>query len=145
MDPVSILAITNASFAIARSLVHTIKELYELAEAYETAALGIRTVATQCNSFRIAIQRINTWLQKQNENSKDGLDEDFWHGLQGNIETARLVLEDLEKRISGLKKNPAKFWIRTKYLWNGVVIAELQSQIQGLIAAMSILLQVIDM
>jgi len=143
MDPVSVLAITNASLGIARSLVHTVKELYELAEAYETAALGIRTVATQCDSFRIAIQRINKWLQKQN--GQDDLDEDFWSALQGNIETGRLVLEDLEKRISGLKKNSAKFWIRTKYLWNGVIIGELQSQIQGLIAAMSILLQVIDM
>ena len=144
MDPITVLAITNASLGIARSLVHTIKELYELAEAYETAALGIRTVATQCDSFRIAIQRINKWLQKQNGNSND-LDEDFWNALQGNIETGRLVLEDLEKRISGLKKNSAKFWTRTKYLWNGVIIGELQSQIQGLIAAMSILLQVIDM
>ena len=145
MDPVSIVMITNASFAIARSLVHTIKELYELAEQFETAALGIRTVATQCDSFRIAIQRVNKWLQRQNADSKDDLDKDFWQALQGNIETGRLVLEDLEKRIQGLKKNPAKFWIRTKYLWNGVVIAELQSQIQGLMAAMSILLQVIDM
>lgn len=145
MEPVSIVMMANASFAIARSLVHTIKELYEIAEAYETAALGIRTVATQCDSFRIAIQRINKWLEKQNEDSKHDLDEDFWRALQGNIETARLVLEDLEKRIQGLRKNSAKFWIRTKYLWNGVVIAELQSQIQGLMAAVSILLQVIDM
>jgi len=145
MEPVTILMMTNASIVIARSLVHTVKELYEIAEAYETAALGIRTVATQCDSFRIAIQRINKWLQKQNGESSYDLDEDFWQALQGNIETGRLVVEDLEKRIQGMKKNPAKFWVRTKYLWNGVVISELQSQIQGLMAAVSLLLRVIDM
>lgn len=145
MDPVSILALTNASFAIARSLVHTVKELYELAEAYETAALGIRTVATQCNSFRIAIQRINTWLTKQSEATRSNLDDDFWQALSDNLETGQLVLEDLEKRISGLKKTPSKFRTRTKFLWNSVVISELQSQIQGLMSAVSILIQVIDM
>lgn len=145
MDPVTILMMTNASIAIARSLVHTVKELYEIAEAYETAALGIRTVATQCDSFRIAIHRIGKWLQKQNGESSYDLDEDFWQALQGNIETGKLVVEDLEKRIQGMKKNPAKFWVRTKYLWNGVVISELQSQIQGLMAAVSLLLRVIDM
>lgn len=145
MDPVSIVMLTNASFAIARSLVHTIKELYEIAEAYETAALGIRTVATQCNSFRVAIQRINSWLTTQDESSRYNLDEDFWQALADNLETGRLVLDDLEKRIAGLKKDSAKFWIRTKYLWNSVVISELQSQIQGLMSAVSILVQVIDM
>lgn len=145
MDPVSVIALTNASLGIARSLVHTVKDLYELAEAYETAALGIRTVATQCNSFRIAVQRINTWLNTQNESTRHNLDDDFWQALADNLETGRLVLEDLEKRIKGLKKNPAKFWTRTKYLWNSVVISELQSQIQGLMAAVSILIQVIDM
>lgn len=144
MEAVAILAITNASFGIARSLVHTIKELYELAEAYETAALGIRTVATQCNSFRIAVERINKWLVQQDEDSRHDLDEDFWQALSGNLDTAQAVIDDLEKRIQGLKKNPAKFWIRTKYLWNGVIIAELQSQIQGLMSAVSLLIQVID-
>src|SRR4051794_32160360 len=99
MEPVTVLAMTNASMGIARSLVHTIKELYELAEAYETAALGIRTVATQCNSFRIAVERINKWLEKQNEHSRHDLDDDFWLALAGNLDTAKLVLEDLEKRI----------------------------------------------
>lgn len=143
MEPVTILALTNASFAIARSLLHTTKELFELAEAYKTAALGIQTVATQCDSFRIAIQRVNAWLVKQNENAKH--DEEFLEALKENMIISRLVLEDLEKRIQGSKKYPVKFRSRTKYLWNGVVIAELQSQIQGLMAAMSILLQVIDM
>lgn len=145
MDPVSVLVLTNASLGIARSLAHTVKDLYELAEAYETAALGIRTVATQCSSFRIAVERINKWLVTQNENSKESLDEDFWQALSDNLDTARLVIDDLEKRIKGLKKSPAKFWTRTKYLWNSVVISELQSQIQGLILAVSILIQVIDM
>lgn len=145
MEPATILALTNASLGIARSLVHTVKELYELAEAYETAALGIRTVATQCNSFRVAIQRIHTWLKSQDESSRYNLDEDFWQALNDNLETGKLVLDDLERRISGLKKDSAKFWTRTKYLWNSVVISELQSQIQGLMAAVSILVQVIDM
>lgn len=145
MDPVTILAITNASLGIARSMVHTIKELYELAEAYETAALGIRTVATQCNSFRIAVQRMSKWLTTQNETTKHDLDEDFWNALQENLQTATMVMDDLEKRIAGFKKTPAKFWTRTKFLWNGVVISELQTQIGGLMSAMSILIQVIDM
>lgn len=145
MDPVSIVMLTNASLGIARSLAHTVKELYELAEAYETAALGIRTVATQCNSFRIAIQRISNWLTTQDETSRHNLDDDFWQALADNLETGRLVLDDLEKRIKGLKKDSAKFWTRTKYLWNSVVIGELQSQIQGLMSAVSILVQVIDM
>lgn len=145
MDPVSVLAITNASLGIARSLVHTIQELYELAEAYETAALGIRTVATQCDSFRIAINRINKWLVNQNESSKDNLDEDFWNALSRNLETGRLVIDDLNARIQGLKKNPAKFWTRTKYLWNHAIISELQSQIQGLMSAVSLLIGVIDL
>lgn len=144
-DPLTILMFTNASLGIARSLVHTIKELYELAEAYETAALGIRTVATQCNSFRIAVQRISKWLQTQTEESKHDLDDDFWSALHENLETARMVMDDLDKRIAGLKKTPAKFWTRTKYLWNGVVISELQTQIGGLMSAVSILIQVIDM
>lgn len=144
-DPVTILAITNASFAIARSLVHTIKELYELAEAYETAALGIKTVATQCTSYRIAIERINKWLTKQNEDSRHDVDDDFWQALAANTDTGRLVLEDLEKRISGMRKSPARFWIRTKFLWNGVVIAELQTQIQGLMSALRMLISVIDL
>lgn len=145
MEPVSIVALTNASFGIARSLVHTVKELYELAEAYETAALGIRTVATQCNSFRVAIQRIHSWLMKQDESSRYDLDQDFWQALADNLETGRLVLDDLERRVMGYKKDAAKFWVRTKYLWNSVVISELQSQIQGLMSAVSILVQVIDM
>jgi len=145
MEPITILALTNASFAIARSLFHTTKELFELAEAYKTAALGIQTVATQCDSFRIAIQRVNAWLVKQNENAKHDLEEEFLEALKENMVISRLVLEDLEERIQGSKKYPVKFRSRTKYLWNGVVIAELQSQIQGLMAAMSILLQVIDM
>lgn len=145
MDPVSILAITNASLGIARSLVHTIQELYELAEAYETAALGIKTVATQCDSFRIAINRINKWLVKQNEDSRHDLDDDFWDALSRNLETGRLVIDDLNVRIQGLKKNPAKFWTRTKYLWNHAIISELQTQIQGLMSALSLLVQVIDM
>lgn len=145
MDPVSIVVLTNASLGIARSLVHTINELYELAEQYETAALGIRTVATQCNSFRVAIQRISTWLTKQDEASRHNLDADFWQALADNLETGTLVIDDLEKRIKGLKKDSAKFWTRTKYLWNSGVISELQSQIQGLMSAVSILIQVIEM
>lgn len=145
MDPVSIMMITNASLAIARSLIHTIKELYEIAEAYETAALGIRTVATQCNSFRIAIERINKWLPTQTGNNRSDLDEDFWQALQSNLDTGALVIEDLDKRIQGLKKSPSKFRTRTKYLWNNVVISDLQSQIQGLMSALGLLIHVIDL
>lgn len=145
VEPLSTLMLINASLGIARSLVHTIQELYELAEQYETAALGIRTVATQCNTFRIAIQRINDWLTKQDETTRQNLDEDFWQALADNLDTGKLVIEDLEKRIKGLKKDAAKFWTRTKYLWNSTVIAELQSQIQGLMSALGILIQVIEM
>lgn len=144
-DPVSILMAVNASLGIARSLVHTIKELYELAEQYETAALAIRTLATQCNTFRVAIQRISKWLATQDETSRQDLDEDFWQALVQNLDTGALVISDIEKRIRGLKKDSAKFWIRTKYLWNSVVIGELQSQMQGLMSAVSILVQVIEM
>lgn len=144
-DPLSILMMVNASLGIARSLVHTIKELYEIAEAYETAALGIRTVATQCNSFRIAIERIHKWLLTQSENNRNDIDEDFWQALKSNLDTGAMVIEDLDRRIEGLKKSPAKFWTRTKYLWNGVVISELQGQIQGLMSAVSLLIHVIDL
>lgn len=144
-DPVSVMMLVNASFGITRSLVHTIKDLYELAEAYETAALGIRTVATQCNSFRIAVQRISKWLETQDEDTRQNLDEDFWQALAQNLDTAKMVMDDLDKRIVNLKKTPSKLWTRTKYLWNSVVISELQTQIGSLMNAVSILLQVIDM
>ncbi|KAK5085523.1 hypothetical protein LTR05_004808 [Lithohypha guttulata] len=144
-DPLSVLVMVNASMGIARSLIHTIKELYEIAEQYETAALGIRTVATQCTSFRIAIERIHKWLVKQSEENRHDLDEDFWQALKSNLDTGNMVIKDLNRRIHSFRKSPAKFWTRTKYLWNHVVISELQSQIQGLMSALGLLINVIDL
>ena len=145
MDPVSILAITNASIGITRSLVLVVKELYEIAESYETAATGIRTIASQCTSFQIAVDRIRKWLEKQSETSRHDLDEDFWHALKDNLDTSNLVIGDIQNRIKGWSKSSTKFWTRTKYLWNHSVISELQSQIQALISALSILIHVIDL
>lgn len=145
MEPVSIVMMVNASLGIARSLVHTINELYELAEAYETAAVGIRTVATQCSSFKIAIDRIHKWLQGQQNHSRSDLDDDFWGALKQNLDTGGMVIDDLNRRIEAYKKTPAKFWTRTKYLWNHGIISELQSQIQGLMSALGLLIQVIDL
>lgn len=145
MEPVSIVMMVNASLGIARSLVHTINELYELAESYETAALGIRTVATQCSSFKIAIERIHKWLQGQQNDPRSDLDNDFWDALKQNLDTGGMVIDDLNRRIDAYKKTPSKFWTRTKYLWNHGVISELQSQIQGLMSALGLLIHVIDL
>lgn len=139
------LALTNASLGIARSLVLVVKELYEIAEAYETAATGIRTIASQCSSFQIAVDRIRKWLEKQDENSRHDLDEDFWQALKDNLDTATLVIDGIKERIKGLTKSSTKFWTRTKYLWNHSVISELQSQIQALMSALSMLIHVIDL
>ena len=144
-DPVSIAGLAMQAFTLTKDLWEMGQLIEKVTQNYKTAASGIRAIASQCSSYRIAVIRISKWLSRQNESTKAGLEDDFWRALLENLQSGAEVIMFIEKEIVDLKNKALGRRNKAKYVWNVDGIAIYQNQLSGLMSALAMLIQVIDM
>jgi hypothetical protein len=146
-DPAAILAIINGSAGLALKIGSIINNLYTLSQSLKHAELTIKSIASECQTIQIAWDAIQAWVGAQPANTlheqKPVLDR-----LRQSLVFGTMVLsaleDDLVPFISGAPRN-LNFFGRSKVLWNEATFSRHQDRIRGQVAAMTLLIQVINL
>ena len=142
-DPITIVQVVSASASLAMQCAQVAKGLHDLAGKYKTAEMNIRSMANELDILRLAWERIESVLQLWEEN--DAADFDLLTELRLKLEFGSLVVSSLADDINAFIKRPFSFLQRTKYVWDEENFRGHQDRIRGQVAAMNLLVSVLNL
>lgn len=149
MDPTSVLAIVNGSLDLALKCASVVKSLHDVASKHKYAELSLVSMIDECQTFRLAWGRIQSWAQRQQE-STVMVDDQLAKRLCSSLAAGMMVLSALEQDLVHLGGAAAPvgslgFRRRNKIIWNEQVFRDHQDRLRGQIGAMTLLLEVIKL
>ena len=143
MDPASIVGLVAACSSLTKQCASVVKSLHGLIETYKSAELIILSVATECETIQFAWDRIETWAQQQLHHIDDF--EDVGARLQKSIYCGELVMSALEEELVAIISKSSTPGRGISLTWNNSVLNEHQHRIRGQVAALQLLLQVLNL
>ncbi|KAF2030550.1 hypothetical protein EK21DRAFT_111864 [Setomelanomma holmii] len=143
MDPASIVGLVAACSSLTKQCASVVKTLYGLIETYKSAELTILSVVTECETIQFAWNRIELWAQGNLHHAADF--EGLGARLQKSIYCGELVLSSLEEELLTITSKTSSLSRGVGLTWNNSVINEHQHRIRGQVAALQLLLQVMNL
>lgn len=142
-DPITIVQVVSASASLVMQCAQVAKALHDLAGKYKTAEISILSTAHELDIIRLAWDRIQTVLQSW-EGSEDS-DPDLLKELCLKLQFGKFVVSSLADDIEAFTKRPFSFIKRSKYVWNEGNFRGHQDRIRGQVAAMNLLVSVLNL
>lgn len=142
-DPITIVQVVSASASLAMQCAQVAKGLHDLAGKYKTAEISIRSTANELDIIRLAWDRIQTVLQSW-EGSDDS-DPDLLTELRLKLQFGQLVVSSLADDLGAFTNRPFSFIQRSKYVWNEGNFKGHQDRVRGQVAAMNLLVSVLNL
>ncbi|OAL07158.1 hypothetical protein IQ06DRAFT_299809 [Phaeosphaeriaceae sp. SRC1lsM3a] len=143
MDPASIIGLVAACASLTKQCASVVKSLHGLIETYKSAELIILSVVTECETIQFAWCRIESWAQEQLHHIDDF--EDVGARLQKSIYCGELVMSALEEELLSITSRSGSVGRGVGITWNNSVLNEHQHRIRGQVAALQLLLQVLNL
>jgi hypothetical protein len=145
--PTTILAIMNGSADITSKLVPIINSLCILPQGHKHAELTIQTTAFECQAVQTAWDAIKAWVNAQPASTlheqKSELGELRQFLVFGTMGRSALE-DDLVPFIPEASRN-LNFFGKSEVLCNEATFSRHQDRIRGQVAAMTLLIQVINL
>ncbi|KUJ11170.1 uncharacterized protein LY89DRAFT_723019 [Mollisia scopiformis] len=145
-DPATIISIINGSLGLAVKVGTVANDLYTLSKRLKYAELTLESVASECEVIQTAWEGIQTWAKKQPARQDEG-QQKLFDRLNRSLLFGTMVFSKLEddlKEFTAGQQSPS-FFRRGKVVWNEASFAQHQDRIRGQVAAMTLLLQVINL
>jgi hypothetical protein len=146
MEPISAISLVSSCASLTRICISVSKSLTELAEKYKHAELSMLSLAEECNTVQLAWTEIERWAA-ENQNHIDGHHE-IQERLHTSVRTGRLVVSSLEMDLKALQKaenDGPRFFGKSRLVWNDNVLRDHQHRLRGQVAALTLLLEVIQL
>ena len=142
-DPFTIVQVISAAASLAMQCAKTAKALHDLAGKYKTVEVSILCMAHELDTIRLAWERIDSILRSW-EQSTDS-DYILLTELRLKLDFGRLVVSSLADDIDALFNRPLGIFQRSKYIWNEENFKGHQERIRGQVAAMTMLVSVLNL
>ena len=142
-DPFTIVQVISASASLAVQCTRVAKALHDMAGKYKMAEISIISTAYELDIIRLAWERIENVLQSWE--NLDVTDHGLVNELRLKLGFGRVVVSSLADDIDAFKKRPLGFWQRSKYVWDKVNFKSHQDRIRGQVAAMTLLVSILNL
>lgn len=142
-DPFTIIQVISASTSLALQYARVAKALHDITEKYKMAEISISSTAHELDIIRLAWERIEKVLQSWE--NLDVADYDLVTELRLKLDFGRVVVSSLADDIDAFKTRPFGFWQRSKYVWDEVNFKNHQDRIRGQVAAMTLLVSILNL
>jgi hypothetical protein len=143
MDPASIVGLVAACSSLTKQCASVVKNLHGLIETYKTAELTILSVITECETIQFAWRRIELWAEEHLHYADDF--EELGARLQKSVYCGELVMSALEEELLMITSKSSNLQRGLGVTWNNSVLIEHQHRIRGQVAALQLLLQVMNL
>ena len=142
-DPFTIVQVVSASASLAMQCAQVAKGLHDLAGKYKTAEMDILSMANELDILHLAWERIESVLQSWEQS--DAADDGLLAELRLKLQFGNLVVSSLANDLDGFIKRPFNFLQRTKYVWDEENFRGHQDRIRGQVAAVNLLVSVLNL
>jgi Asp/Glu/hydantoin racemase len=144
-DPVTILFIVNGSLSLALKIGTVIRELYNISQKLKQAQLTILSAASECETVQTAWSAVLKWAQGQPDGST--IEPELLERLGKSLKMGNMVISAFEDDLLTWNRKSANsgFLGRSKIAWEEATFSQHQFRIRGQAAAMTLLLQVINL
>ena len=151
-DPLTILSVIEGSLGLIVQCGGIIKTLHDIAGKFKQLDLTIMSMTQELETIEFAWTRIKDWSQAYVEEATDlrgseNLDRCFLDRLHRSLTCGTIVMsalqDDLNESVGG--KSSQGLTQRAKLAWNAKAFEDHQDRIRGQTAAMSLMLQVLDL
>jgi hypothetical protein len=145
MDPVSIVALINASVGLAIKCGTVAADLHVLASKYGQAQLTIEILANQCRTLETTLKRIKSWLD--GEERENLVDDDILMQLGSSVEIGMKIISALEEDLAPFMEDETHYGFRdrVKIVWNDGLVKLHEDRVRDQLQATSCLLHVMKM
>ena len=138
-DPLTVTSIITAAVGLVIQCGKIAQGLNTLAEKYKSSEVKIRGMRHQCETLKLAWDRIKTWCELHGES--DFSDTLLIQRLTEDLELGMVIMSALEKDMSSFLIAPRPiFWQRTRFVWNEQLFQNHQSRIDQHVTSMQLLL-----
>ena len=144
-DPVTILSIINGSLGLALRIGTVINALYDISQKLKQAQLTILSTITECETIQTAWIAIERWASSHPGGT--AIESELLERLNKSLLNGQMVISAFEDDLiawSRKSTNPS-FLSRSKIVWEENTFSQHQFRIRGQVAAMTLLLQVINL
>ncbi|CZR54211.1 uncharacterized protein PAC_04094 [Phialocephala subalpina] len=141
-SPVDII---NGSASLALKIASVIKTLHLVAQRFKSAELAIHSIASECQTVQSAWDAVESWARKQSIQNVD--QEPLLNRLRQSLLFGTMVFDALDDELMPFlsERQGQGLFTRKGAVWNEVSFARHQDRIRGQVAAMTLLLQVINL
>jgi len=143
MDPASIVGLVAACSSLTKLCGSVVKNLHGLIETYKLAELTILSVITECETIQFAWHRIESWAAEHLHNAEEF--EELGARLQKSVYCGELVISTLEEELLNITSQSSNLQRGLNVAWSNSMLVEHQHRIRGQVAALQLLLQVINL
>jgi hypothetical protein len=143
-DPVTIIAIVHGSIGLALKIGTIVKTLYSISQKLKNAELTLISTASECETIQIAWGRIETWARGLPDET--AVEQELLDRLGQSLVVGTMVMSAFEQDILQIESAPpTRFMGRSRMAWKEECFAQHQDRIRGQVAAISLLLQVVNL
>lgn len=138
-DPLTVTSIISAAVGLVVQCGKIAQGLKNLAEKHKSSEVEIEGMRHQCETLKLAWDRIKTWCELHGES--DVSDTLLIQRLTEDLELGRVIMSALEKDMGSFLQEPRPlFWQRTRFVWNAQLFQNHQSRIDRHVTSMELLL-----
>jgi hypothetical protein len=144
-DPVTILTIINGSLELALRIGTVIHALYDISQKLKQAQLTILSTITECETIQTAWAAIERWASSHP--GGPAIESELLERLNKSLLNGKMVISAFEDDLVtwSRKSTNSGFLSRSKIVWEENTFSQHQFRIRGQVAAMTLLLQVINL
>jgi|SRR5580700_4114489 hypothetical protein len=144
-DPVTIQSIVNGSLALAFEIGTVVRELYGISQKLKHVQLAILSATSECETVQAAWSAVMKWAQGQPDGAS--IEPELLKRLNKSLQLGNMVISAFGDDLLAWNRKPARsgFLGRSKILWEESTFSQHQFRIRGQVAAMTLLLQVINL
>ena len=144
-DPVTILSIIYGSLGLALKIGTVIHTLYDISQKLKQAQLTILSTITECETIQTVWSAIERWASSHPNGT--AIESELLERLNKSLLNGQMVISAFENNLAAwsLKLTNPGFLSRSKIVWEENAFSQHQFRIRGQVAAMTLLLQVINL
>jgi hypothetical protein len=144
-DPVTILSIVNGSLGLVLKIGTVIQTLYDISQKLKQAQITILSAISECETIQTAWSGIEIWARGQPRGT--AIESQLLERLGLSLQLGDMVISAFEDDLVAWSRKSANpgFLGRSKIVWEESTFAQHQFRIRGQVAAMTLLLQVINL
>lgn len=141
-DPATALSIANASFGLVIKCAKVAQDLHELAAKFKHAELDILAAVDDCETIRLAWQRIAKWCEHWANPNAEVLAR-----LQQSLKVGDMVMSAMESDLTAFmnQSKPVGIRKRTRLVWNERLLRSHQERVRVQVTTMNLLMTVIQL